>query len=123
MTMDTVISAVSGLGAGFLGWLMADSKNKGRVSAVIERTDTAIGAIEKSATHSQERISALEINMARSDQSRIDIYRVLERLDATKASKEVVDSFRIEITSLRTDMDKRFDRIERLLEQKGKMAE
>lgn len=43
----------------------------------------------------------------------------IDRIDASKASKDVVDGLRTEIATLRTDMEKRFDKLERMLESLG----
>jgi gas vesicle protein len=109
---------VSTIGGSFVAWLVADARSKTRWSY----TEEKVSQIKKEHDHVidvlQERASSLEIKTARAEQERAEFNRNLERLDATKASKEVVDAFRNEVSSLRADMDKRFDRIERMLETK-----
>ena len=61
-------------------------------------------------------VTALNLSVARSEQDRIEIHRTMQRIDESKASKEMVDAFRGEFATLRGDIDKRFDKLERLLE-------
>ena len=110
--------AVSTIAGSVVAWLMADTRSKTRWAYTEEKVAAIRQAQDHTVAVQQERISALEIKNARSDQDREGLGKSIERLEATKASKEVVDAFRSEVSSLRQDMDKRFDRIERILETK-----
>ena len=115
-----VISAIVAM-VSVLGWIEnylsrrdADTKLKTAQSGMQETINQlAIGQSQADA-----RLATIEIQNARSDQERIDIHKAIERLDVTKASKDRVDSVVNEITNLKADMDKRFDRIESLLGQR-----
>ena len=101
-----------------ISWLIADARSKTRSAFMEERLGALASRAESSTAAHDTRINDLELNAARSAQDRLDIRRVTDRLDASKASKELVDGFRSEIQSIRADMDKRFDRLERILERR-----
>jgi hypothetical protein len=119
--LDLYTATISSLGsaaAAIIAWLIADAKSKSRIAFVEERLASVKTVIDTVAADSQGRISAIEVSLARSEQDRYELRRSLDRLDQSKASKEVSDIFSGQLASLRLDMDKRFDRIERILEKK-----
>ena len=117
-TFISILSAISGVVAAGVAWLIADARIKTRLTVMEEKVDLVTGDIEKVSEESQKRISLLELATAKNEQAHIETTNNILRLDTTKASKEIVEGFRNEIHTLKSDMDKRFDRIERLLEKK-----
>ena len=117
-TFISILSAISGVVAAGVAWLIADARIKTRLTFMEEKVDLVTGDIEKVSEESQKRISLLELATAKNEQAHIETTNNILRLDTTKASKEIVEGFRNEIHTLKSDMDKRFDRIERLLEKK-----
>jgi len=115
--------ALLSVGSSAVGWLISDARSKGRIAYIEEKTEATGKNHDSSLQLHGTRLSEIEINCARSDQERAEIHRMIERLDASKASKEVVDGFRSEVANLRIDMDRRFDRIERLIENFYKKPE
>lgn len=91
-----------------------DGKKATRIEVLAEHFETIQGSHDDLLL----RVNAIEITHARSEQDAVELRRMIDRIDNTKASKEVVDGFRTEVSGLRADMDKRFDRIERLIEGK-----
>ena len=117
-TFISILSAIGGVVAAGVAWLIADARIKTRLTFMEEKVDLVTGDIEKVSEESQKRISLLELATAKNEQAHIETTNNILRLDTTKASKEIVEGFRNEIHTLKSDMDKRFDRIERLLEKK-----
>lgn len=105
------------LGA-IIAWFVADTKFKVRIETLEERVNVARGLAESLQSSAQDKFDTILLQNATSAADRADIHRQIDKLDSTKASKEVVDSFKQEITVLRLEMDKRFDRLDRLLEYK-----
>ena len=103
------------IGGSLLAWIIADSKAK---AALAFLTD-AVGSLEEKqdalAKTVVEKIVSAEAKISRLEQDRGEMLRMIERLDNLKASKEIVDQFKTEISNLRGDLDRRFDKLERLL--------
>lgn len=115
--MESLIAAGASILVSAGAWLIADSKSKSRVIFLEEKLNAMKQTTDQAIAASQEKISSLEVRIARSEGDRQEIHRLIEKLDSSKASKEAVDSFRNEVGILRVDMDKRFDRLERLIEK------
>ena len=109
----TLLTALTGT---IISWLMTDAKTKGRLIFIEERFNQAQEAHAKLAHAFNNKVAIYEVKIAKSEQDREAIHTLFNRLETSKASKEVVDGFRFELQTLRVDMDRRFDRIERLLE-------
>ena len=121
MIDPVLVNVLTGLGGVFaagIAWLLADTRSKSRIGFMEEKLGLVTGELEKMSIDSQKRIGMLELSNAKNEQAHIETNNNITRLDSTKASKEIVEGFRNEIQTLKTDMDKRFDRIERLLEKK-----
>lgn len=108
--LPLVISLISS----FAIWVYADSRAKTTIE-YLKQNLPVLDAAQEKIKHS---VTELEIKNARLEQDRLEIHRMMDRLENTKASKEVVEGFKSEIANLRIDMDKRFDKIERLLVEK-----
>lgn len=114
----SVLAAVgTSLFSGFLAWVVSDARSKSRLEFMTEKVNTLKLEHDKAIKAHSDKIGAMEIKTATGEQAHVEIHRMIERIDSQKASKEVVDGFRSEISNLRVDMDKRFDKIERLLER------
>ena len=96
-------------------YMFLEFRNKGRLEEHTRNTQEKLKKFEFEITNNGNLIGELRRLDAISAQDRLDLRRQIERLDAEKASKDVVESFRQEIGTLRNDMDKRFDRIEQLI--------
>lgn len=118
----TTILLLIAVASPLISWLVADARSKARSVFTEEKVAEAKAQWDTSRESHESRIAELELNAARSAQDRLDIRRVTDRLDTTKASKELVDGFRSEIQSIRADMDKRFDRLERILERRDTLT-
>ena len=105
--------------APIISWILADARSKARALFMEERVATLKQDSQREMDNGGLRLNTLEIKLARSEQDRIEIHKSVERIDTQKASKEVVDGFRSEIATLRQDIDKRFDKLERILEGKS----
>jgi len=119
MTSDVVMQIIGGLIlasiTGVTAILFADQKTKGRH----EDNSKRIGALEEEKKLDIAEHAAMKATVSM-------LANQLDRLDDQKASKEVVDGFRREISELKFDMDRRFDKLERLiirLSGKGKDEE
>jgi len=98
-----------------IGWVIADSKGKSRLTFLEEKVAKFVAEEDHRCSGLAIRLSTLENSLVRADENRQEVRRVLDRLDAQKASKDVVDGARNEVMILRADMDRRFDKLERLL--------
>jgi len=98
-------------------WLLSDARSKSRLAFVEEKL-TAIKEESGSATKSNsDRLNLLEVDMARCSQDRGDIHKMIERVDSQKASREVVDGIRDDLRNFKVALEKRFDRMESMLER------
>lgn len=107
-----------GLIAGLLAWYAADVRSKQRLVFVEERMRKVEDKQDDYSTVAQQRLGKLDERVLMCDQDRVDLRRSIDRIDATKASKEVVDGIRNDISGLKMDIDKRFDKLERMLENR-----
>ncbi len=95
-----------------IGYLMADARNKANLENLKKEAEEA-KKISSECTH---KVAELEIALAKSQADRENLWRQVEKLDAGKVSKDVFDGLSGTLQVLRTDFDKRFDRVERLIE-------
>ena len=103
-------------------WITADARGRARLASAEEKLTQAkadhiadVAALASKDVAFDSRIGMLEVQMARTIQDREDLHRSVTRLEDTKASREAVEGIRAELATFRGDMDKRFDRLERLL--------
>lgn len=101
-------------------WIISDVRSKSRLSYMEEKVEEVKGQLVNGFNFNRESIDKLNDEAVRCTVTQEQFYKELTRVDSTKASKELVDSFRIEISTLKLDMDKRFDRLERLIQEKVK---
>ena len=104
------------VGITFITWIVADTRSKSKIIFVEEKTNNLKDRLDSHGNTLNDHVKEFSVAMGRSELDRRTIHENMIRLDNQKASKEVVDGFRVEIASLKFDMDKRFDRIERLIE-------
>jgi len=115
-TADTVTMVIAVAGP-VASWLLSDARSKSRLAFVEEKL-TAIKEESGSATKSNsDRLNLLEVDMARCSQDRGDIHKMIERVDSQKASREVVDGIRDDLRNFKVALEKRFDRMESMLER------
>lgn len=108
------------IGGSLVAWLMADTRSKTRLQYGEEKMNALERNCERDNLQGQAKFGALEVAMAKSEQDRREIHRIIERLDSSKASKELVEAMRSDLGQFKLDMDRRFDRLERLLMEKEK---
>lgn len=127
-SLDTLL----GVGGAALAWLLADARSKARLQYGEERMTKLEAKLEKGldllamqnercdSEHSEtvERVAAAEVRLAKFDQSQTETIRSIDKLEAGKASKELLEALRIEIQQVKLDIDKRFDKLERILDRK-----
>jgi hypothetical protein len=101
-----------------VAWLIADSSFKTRILALEEKVSSNKISIDNHTALSQAKFEAIAVQNTASIQDRAELHRITDRLESSKASKEVVEGFKQEVTILRLEMDKRFDRLDRLMEYK-----
>jgi len=110
------ILQIVGSAAGMLvAWAVADGRSKARLAHGEERIRELSANCVTEQHETDVRLKALEVHQARSEIDRSELRKTIEKLEVTKASKEMLDSFKNELTALKSDMDKRFDKIEDLL--------
>jgi len=100
---------------GIVAWVAADARAKARSTYADEK----LNEVSDIMTENTNRINYLETKMATSEQDRADLHRAEQRLETTKASRDVVDGIKNDIQILRTELGNRFDRVERLIELKS----
>lgn len=118
--MDSSIATLFVGGAGaittVLAWLWGDAKSKARAQFTEEKLKTLHNRCELMDTSYSEKLNVLEQDSVRSEQIGKEVHESLKRLDDTKASKEIVGTFKEDIQLIRNDIDKRFDKLERMIE-------
>ncbi len=102
----SIIAVSTSILVSLISGLIADTRSKTRVQVMTEK----INPLESNLSESLLKIARLE-------QTIQEFTRVIDRLDNTKASREVVDGIKNDISIFRIDMDKRFDRLERLIQE------
>ena len=120
--METLIplwSAAASLVGGLLVWLLADTRSKARLQFLEEKVQAAKLAADIPLLDLTTRSHALECQIARSDQDRLELHRGLDRLEQSKASKDVLDLLKTDLERLEALMEKRFDRLERIIENRA----
>ena len=110
-TLSDAVPFVVPVATGLIAWIASDARSKARAEA----TEKELAALSAEGVALAGRVSAVEVALARCEADRSETHRALSRLDDSKASKDVVDGLGKQIATLREDMDKRFDRLERLL--------
>ena len=119
LSTDTIVSVIAGATGSFFIWILADTRSKAKLVFIEEQMGIDRQKQDVFMSMVAEKSNHLEIKLAQSEQDRMEIHRSLDRLDAIKASKEVVDGIRSDINSFKAEMDKRFDKLERILEKKN----
>ncbi len=89
-----------------VSWLISDSASKARAEILLKNYDLLMA-----------RNGAMEINLAKSEQDRMEIHSSLLRLDDTKASKELLDASGKQMERFMLEMDRRFDKLEKLMQE------
>jgi len=101
---DLVVVVVSVVGS-LVAWLLADAGSKARSEIVAKRADLT-----------ETKVNTMEMQLARSEQDRREIHAGLERLDASKASKELVEAEAKQLERFMIEIDRRFDKLETMIE-------
>lgn len=88
------------------------------MASLEEKVITNRTSIETNSIDVNTKLSYITIQNARSEQDRAELHHQVDKLEVTKANKEAVESFKAEVARLSSEMDKRFDRLDRLMEYK-----
>ena len=117
MTSQETITMALAVAGPIASWLLADARSKAKIAFVEEKL-SAIKAdsIGVDKEH-RDRLNNLDVKIAKSEQDRIEIHNMIERVDAIKASKDVVDGIRDDIRTFKVEFGKRFDKLELILER------
>lgn len=115
--ISSIVAILISVVGGFLSWYHNDTQSKTRFEYTEDSLETLEKNFKEKIDNLAEKASHAEKFEATVLSERAELMREIARLDNTKASKEVADNFRNEIITLRQDIDKRFDKIERLLER------
>jgi len=99
-----------------LAWLWGDAKSKARAQFLEEKVKILTTRYETMYKEYSDSKSNLEQRLATNEQVNKEMHNNVEKLDDTKASKEMVQLFKEDIQLIRTDIDKRFDKLERMIE-------
>jgi len=108
---EIIATILISIACSVIAWFASDIKSKARQGFIEEKLKFTHNQLEDA----QALVDQLNIKAAQTETAHEEIFRAIHRLNDEKASREVVESFRNEIHTLRVDIDKRFDRIERLL--------
>lgn len=104
----------------YTAWIKSDTAGKTKALVFEDKLNEMKSFYENKSKEVDDSIKSLQLTSAKQEQESIGFLRLIDKLDESKASKEIVDSFKNESATLRADIDKRFDRIERILENKLK---
>lgn len=110
-----ILSTIAGV---IITWLIADAGFKAKMSSLEEKVTTNKTIAESKLTDAENKLGLVIIQNARSEQDRSELHNLVEKLEVSKASKDVVDGFKSEINNLKAEMANRFDRLDRLMEYK-----
>ena len=90
-----------------------DAKSKARINFQDER----IATLSTSVKENFLSINTLESRLSRSEKDREELHNRMDRIDQTKASKELLDAFNGNLVQLRNEIDRRFDKLEKMLQK------
>jgi hypothetical protein len=112
---DWVVSILTGIGmavaTAVASVLWSDQRQRGKLDAQSREHDKNVARLD-----ALEQVERQNLAEHSSLETTVRLMSVdIARLDNQKASKEVVDGFRREISELKFDMDRRFDKLERLI--------
>jgi hypothetical protein len=110
-----ILSTLAGV---IITWLIADAGFKAKTGALEEKVLATKVITEATLADLQNKLGTVVIQNARSEQDRSELHNLVDKLEISKASKDVVDGFKNEVASFKSEMDKRFDRIDRFMEYK-----
>lgn len=112
----TLIVGGAGMITTILAWLWSDAKSKARATFLEEKVKVLTTKYETMFKDYSDSKSSLEQRLATNEQVNKEIHNTVEKLDDNKASKEMVQLFKEDIQLIRQDIDKRFDKLERMIE-------
>jgi|FreactTroBogLake_1042271.scaffolds.fasta_scaffold06398_2 hypothetical protein len=105
-SLHVVLTACGVLGS-IIAWFVADAASKARSEVALKQLEMVVN-----------KNSYLELQMARSEQDRKELHASCERLEATKASKEMADANTKQLERFMEEIDRRFDRLEKIIAEK-----
>lgn len=103
------------LATGILSWAITVAVMRQRVNELEQKFIKMGIDFGLSSKNALDRITAIEHDSARCDESRKGMESSIIKLDERKASKEMVDLFRSDLYNLSMSVEKRFDKIEDML--------
>jgi len=113
---DTVTLCIAVAGP-VAAWLLSDARSKARLAFVEEKLNAIKEESGSTTRNNSNRLNLLEVDMARCSQDRSEIHKLIDRVDTQKASREVVDGIRDDLQNFKVALEKRFDKMEAMLER------
>ena len=113
-TILQYLVAAGGVLGGVIAWVTVDAGFKNKITALEEK----VASLKLAMTSGDAIVNLIGTQNAQCEQERKEFYRSIEKLETSKASKEMVESFRQEMVQLRSELAGRFDRLERFMEYK-----
>ena len=115
-SVATLIVGGAGMLTTALAWLWGDAKSKARAQFMEEKLKLLNEKYDSMEKNYSDRLNSLEQNLVKTEQIGKEVNSYLQRLDDSKASKEIVGTFKDDIQIIRADIDRRFDKLERMIE-------
>lgn len=113
----TLIVGGAGMITTVLAWLWGDAKNKARTQFLEEKVKVLTNKYDAMYKEYSDSKSSMEQRLATGEQVSKQIHENVDKLDDNKASKEMVGMFKDDIQLIRQDIDRRFDKLERMIER------
>ena len=105
MTSSDIVIIVVALVSSTLAWLLADAASKARSESVAQR-----------AAINETKVDRHEIELAKSQQDRVELHSAIDRLEATKESKEMAEANNRTLDRFMVEINRRFDKLEAIVE-------
>lgn len=113
----TLIVGGAGMLTTTLAWLWGDAKSKARAQFLEEKVKVLTIKHDSAYKEFADVKSSLEQRLATTEQINKDMHSGVSKLEDNKASKEAVQAFKDDIQLIRQDIDRRFDKLERMIER------
>lgn len=118
MPTISIIGIAIGVVSNIIFWIVQDTKIKTEAKINQKNFEEFKASYDDELGKTHDAVSELKTNFQLSKQDREQLHKEILKIESSKANKEVVEGFKSELESLKKDMDKRFDKIEALIQQK-----